>query len=263
MNPQTGLQNPDHVVARLREASAIPNVHFDTPAVVASAQRALRRRRRRQAIGGVVGAGLVAMTLAGPVHLAGVGTFTVPGGHQVRSWLGVVDPDTPAPAAGFDLSELLGHFVTRPPSAEQMATDVANLGAYVLPVLEELQPTWYEDGPCDILEYRRGTFSVDGVCGGRPGEQPFDDAARHDLDRILDAVERSGVHTDELMRAEYAPDGTVESAGFLLSDASIEWNWAYLYSPDTTPPEYQTRLGPVTVTAIGDTGWWFEQAPDD
>jgi hypothetical protein len=193
MSSQTGLHTPDDdVVARLRDASAVPDVRFDTPAVLATARQALRRRRRRQAFGGVVGVGLLALTLAGPVHLAGVGTLTIPGGHQVRTLLGVEDPDAPAPASGIDLTELLSPFDTEQPSPEQMAEEVASLRAYVLPVLEELEPTWYEEGPCDILEYPRGTFSEDGACGGRPAEQPFDAAARADLDRILDAVEQSG-----------------------------------------------------------------------
>ncbi len=263
MSPQPGLHSPDDVVARLRDASAVPDVQFDAPAMLATAQRALRRRRRRQAFGGGVAAGLVALTVAGPVHLEGVGTFAMPGGHEVRTLLGVADPDAPAPAAGFDLSELLSPFITQQPSPERMAEEVASLQALVLPVLEELEPTWYEDGPCDILEYPRGTFSVDGTCGGRPAEQPFDAAARADLDRILDAVEHSGVPTDELMSAEYAPDGTVESAGFLRSGGGIEWNFAYLYSPDERPAQWESSLGPITITPIADTGWWFEKSPND
>jgi hypothetical protein len=98
MSPHTGLHTPDDdVIARLHEASEIPDVQFDTPAVLAMARRVLRRRRRRQAFGAVIGAGLVAMTLAGPVHLAGVGSLTIPGSHQVRTLLGVEDPDAPLP----------------------------------------------------------------------------------------------------------------------------------------------------------------------
>jgi hypothetical protein len=263
MSSQSGLHTPDDVVARLRDASAVPNVRFDTPAVLATTQRALRQRRCRQAIGGVVGAGLLALTLAGPVHLAGVGTLTIPGGHQVRTLLGVEDADAPAPASGIDLTELLSPFDTEQPSPEQMAEEVASLRAYVLPVLEELEPTWYEEGPCDILEYPRGTFSDDGACGGRPAEQPFDVAARADLDRILDAVEQSGVPTNELMSARYSPDGTVESAGFLRSGGGIEWNFAYLYSPDKQPAKWESPLGPVVIASIADTGWWFEKSPND
>ena len=167
MSPRTGLDSPDDVVARLREAAhAVPDVRFDTPAVLASARRALRRRRRRQAVVGVVGAGLVALTVAGPVHLPGVGTFAMPGGHQVRVGLGVEDPDAPAPAAGFDLGELrewLAQFSSEPPSPETMAEDVAGLREHVLPVLEDVRPTWYEANQgCDVLEYPRGTFSDDG-----------------------------------------------------------------------------------------------------
>jgi hypothetical protein len=145
-----------------------------------------------------------------------------------------------------------------------MASEVARLRDHVLPVLEDLEPTWYEEGQCDILEYPRGTFSDDdGACGGRPTEQPFDAAARADLDRILDAVEQSGVPTNELTRARYAPDGTVEFVGFLRSGGGIEWNFAYLYSPDIQPAQWESPLGPVTVTPIADTGWWFERSPND
>ncbi len=265
MSPRTGPHPPDDVVARLREgAHAVPDARFDTPAVVATARRALHRRRRRQTLVGVVAAGLLALTVASPVHMPGVGTLTMPGGHQVRTVLGVEDPDAPAPAQpGFDLDELLGLFNSEPPSPEKMAEDVASLQTHVLPVLEELQPTWYEESPCDILEYPRGTFSDDGECGGRPGEQPFDDVARADLDRILDAVRRSGVPTHELMSATYAPDGALESAGFLRSGGGIRWNFAYLYSPHERPREWESDLGPVTITPIGDTGWWFEKSPDD
>ena len=60
--------------------------------------------------------------------------------------LGVEDPDAPAPASGIDLTELLSQFGTKQPSPEQMAEEVASLRAHVLPVLEELEPTWYEEG---------------------------------------------------------------------------------------------------------------------
>lgn len=265
MSPRTGPHTPDNVVARLREgAHAVPDVRFDTPAVVATARRALRRRRRRQAVVGVVAAGLIALTVVSPVHLPGVGTLTMPGSHQVRTALGVEDPDAPAPARpGFDLSELLEAFFTRQPSPETMANEVAKLRTRVLPVLEEVRPTWYEEGPCDILAYPRGTFSATGECAGRPAEQPFDDIARADLDRILHAVERSGVPTNKLTNARYARDGTVEAASFLRSGGGIEWNFAYLYSPDERPREWKSALGPVTITPIGDTGWWFEKSPND
>ncbi|GAA1017705.1 hypothetical protein Aple_024620 [Acrocarpospora pleiomorpha] len=265
MSPRTGPRTPDDVVTHLREAAhAIPDVRFDTPAVLATAQRALRRRRRRQTVAGAVTAGLLALTVASPVRLPGVGTLTMPGGHQVRTVLGLEDPAAPAPARpGFDLSELLGLFTSEPPSPETMAEEVASLQTHVLPVLKDIQPTWYEQAPCDILEYPRGTFSDNGTCGGRPAEQPFDALARANLNRILAAVEQSGVPTNELMNARYAPDGTVKSAGFLRSGGGIEWNFAYLYSPDEQPREWQSALGPVTITPIGDTGWWFEKSPND
>ena len=265
MSGETGSHaTDDAVVARLRDAAhAVPRVQVDPAAVLTTAKRALRRRRRRQSVAGVLIAGLLALMATSPVHLPGVGTVTMPGGHQVRAVLGVGDPAGPARAPGIDLGELFAHLDFGQPSPERMAEEVANLQRYVLPVLEEIRPTWYEHSSCDILEYPRGTFSDDGACGGRPAERRFDDVARADLDRILDAVDRSGVPTDELMSAQYAPDGGVLAAGFLRSGGGIEWNFAYLYSPVGQPRERETALGPVTVTPIGNTGWWFEKAPND
>jgi hypothetical protein len=204
------LHTPDDVVARLRDASAVPDVRFDTPAVLATARHALRRRRRRQTFVGAAAAGLLALTVAGPVHLPGGGVLAMPGGHQVRTWLGAEDPGEPAPAAGSGLGGPLGKFDAEP-SPEKMAEEVASLQTHVLPVLKELKATWYlEDDQCDSLQYPRGAFSDDGECEG----QPFDEVALADLDKILDAVDRSGVPTDRLLSATYAPDGTVESAEF-------------------------------------------------
>jgi hypothetical protein len=268
MSPRTDLHTPDDVVARLRQdAHAVPHVRFDTSAVLATARRALRRRRRRQAVVGVVGAGLVALTVAGPVHLSGVGTFAMPGGHQVRIALGVGDPDAPTPAAGFDLGELrdwLAQFSTEPPSPETMAEEAAGLQEHVLPVLEDIRPTWYEANQgCDVLEYPRGTFSDDGKCAGRAGEQQFDQLARTDLDRLVAAVRDSGVPSEELRSASYAPDGTVISASIARTGGGIEWNFSYLYSPESRPRDWESGLGPVTITPIGNSGWYFEQAPND
>jgi hypothetical protein len=110
------------------------------------------------------------------------------------------------------------------------------------------------------LPSRASTY---GRCGGRPGERPFDDAARADFDRIVDAVERSGVPSEELLRASYSADGSLFTAAFARAGGGIRWNYAYLYSPAARPPEHQNPLGPITVTPIGTTGWWFEKAPDD
>ena len=168
MSSQTGPHTPDDVVARLREAPCRSRRAVRHSAVLATARRALRRRRRRQSFAGVVGAGLLALTLAGPVHLAGVGTVTIPGGHQVRSLLGIEDPTGPPRRRH------------RPGGAARDSSTPAAVGRDdgrggrgpardVLPVLEELRPTWYEEGPCDILEYPRGTFSDDGDMRRAPG----------------------------------------------------------------------------------------------
>jgi hypothetical protein len=264
MTSRAGSHAPDDVVARLREgAHTVPPGHVDARAVLAAAQRALRRRRRRQTAACLAAAGLLGLTVASPVHVQGVGTLTMPGGYQVRRALGVQDVDAPAPAPGIDLGELLRLFTSEQPPPQTLAAEVAGLQSHVLPVVAELRPTWYEKSECTIVEYPRGTFSDDGRCGGRPGEQPFDDTAWADLDRILDAVERSGVPTDELANATYAVDGTIDSVAFLRSGGGIEWSFAYIYSPDRKPPEWESPLGPVTVTPVGDTGWWFERSPND
>jgi hypothetical protein len=264
MSPRTDLDTPDDVVARLREgAHAVPDVRIDTPTVVATARQALRRRRRRQAAVGVVAAGLVALTVASPVHVPGIGTLTMPGGQQVRTVFGVEVADSPGPAPGIDLGELFALFRADPPAPETMEREVASLQTHVLPLIEEIQATWYEESACNIVEYGRGTFSDDGECGGRPGEQQFDTESRADFDRLIDAVDRSGVATKELLNATYDPDGHIESAAFDRPGGGIQWNYAYIYSPDEKPREWDSPLGPVTVTPIGDTGWWFEKSPDD
>jgi hypothetical protein len=265
MSQHTAKPTPDDVVARLRDASAVPDVRFDTGAVLSTVQRAQRRRRRRQALVGVAAAGVLALTVAGPLRMPGVGTVTMPGGHELRTLLGVVDADAPAPPPGIDLNELLVRIGVEEPSPETMASEVERLQTEVFSVLLELQVTWYEsDSVCQIITYERGTFSDDGTCGGRPGEQPFDDVARADLDRLLAAVDRSGVPTDELANAAYGAGGRdIWMAGFLRAGGGIEWVYQYIYSPRSEPPEYQTALGPTTVTPIEGTDWYFEKAPND
>jgi hypothetical protein len=263
MTQHSTTPTPDDVVARLRGASAVPDARFDTGAVIAAVRRARRRRRRRQAVVGGAAAVLLAVTVAGPLRVPGVGTVTMPGGHQVRTLLGVVDADAPAPTPGIDLDELLASLRVEPPAPETMVADARSLQTHVFPVLDDVQATWYEDSECQIITYQRGTFSTDGTCGGRPAERPFDDVARADLDRLLAAVDRSGVPTDELTSATYGPDGEIRALGFLLAGGGIEWNYQYLYSPNQVPAEWESPLGPVTTTPIEGTDWYFEKAPND
>ena len=74
---------------------------------------------------------------------------------------------------------------------------------------------------------------------------------------------RAGSPPDELIERKVCPCGTVESAGFLRSGGGIPWNFAYLYSPDKRPPQWESPLDPVMITPIADTGWWFEKSPND
>jgi hypothetical protein len=125
-----------------------------------------------------------------------------------------------------------------------MAEEVASLQTHVLPLLEEIQPTWYEEASCDILEYPRGTFSDDGECGGRPAEQPFDDVAGADLDRLLDAVERSGVPTDELMSATYAQTAPSSLPGSYAPAAGSSGTSRTCTPPTNSHASGRARWGP-------------------
>ena len=58
------------------------------------------------------------------------------------------------------------------------------------------------------------------------------------------------------------PGGTV-TASIARTGGGIEWIFSYLYSPASRPREWESALGPVTITQIGDSDWYFEQAPND
>ncbi|MBI4943145.1 MAG: hypothetical protein HY830_20565 [Actinobacteria bacterium] len=230
------------VVARLRDgAHDVPPARVDPGAVLDSARRALRRRRRLQSCAAVAVV-LLAGTLTGPVHLPGIGTVAVPGSATVRRIAGL-GGDAPGPAA--------------------TARETARLERAVLPVAQELQATWFERSSCSILVYRRGVFSASGTCTGRPGERRFDSTARTDFERLAEAVRRSGVPTDELADATYAPDGSVRTAVFLRAGGGIDQEDSYVYSPSAQPQVPRTALGPGTVTPAGTTGWWFVRTPGD
>jgi hypothetical protein len=136
----------------------------------------------------------------------------------------------------------------------ELAGETARLQREVLPVLAELQVTWFEKGPCALLADRRGMFTTDGTCaGGREGERTFDTTARADLDRILAALARTGVATKDRATAIYDADGTLSTAGFSLTDTT-----SYLYSPSHPPSEWDSPLGRVKQRPISTPGWYLQ-----
>jgi hypothetical protein len=232
------LPTPDDaVVAYLRaRAPGVPAVRFDTRAVTARARGALRRRRLRNSLVAAAGAITVyfGLALAGPVPVPGGGEVSVPGSRAVRA---MVAEFVPGPA----------------PGPEDWNDDVDRLERHVLPVLTELQVSYYllEEGPCRILKYSRGDYSDQDNCEDMT---PFDPQATADFDRVTRAVERSGVAVE---RMGSGPGGFY----IRLKDSSWQYNWEYVHMPgvDTPPPvtfpeERWTRIR-------GD--WWFHRAHDD
>jgi hypothetical protein len=81
------------------------------------------------------------------VPVPGVGTVTVPGSRSVRAMLADFVPN-------------------RVPGPDKWKADVDSLEAELLPVLEELEVSYYllHEGPCRIIEYSRGDFSDQDDC---------------------------------------------------------------------------------------------------
>jgi hypothetical protein len=149
-----------------------------------------------------------------------------------------------------------------PQRPSKLAADVAALDA-VVPLLEELRVTDFEASPyCLNLAYVRGAFghlAQDGC--QRAGTVEFDALALDDHARLAAAIEASGIATDRLRVATYAPDGALETAWFMLTDASIEENGEYLYDPTDAEPK-QDVPNELTFTRINDA-WWFVWSRDD
>jgi hypothetical protein len=149
-----------------------------------------------------------------------------------------------------------------PQQPSKLAADVAALDA-VVPLLEELRVTDFEASPyCRNLAYRRGAFghlAQDGC--QRAGTVEFDEVALADHGRLAEAIEASGVTTGRLREATYTPDGDLETAWFMLNDASIDENGDYLYDPTGAEPKDDVP-GEQTFTRINDA-WWFVWSRDD
>jgi len=236
--PRDALHD-DAFVAYLRtRAPGLPTPRFDARTTTSRARRALRRRRLRHSVMALAGAATAYLTfaLAGPLPVPGAGTVVgVPGGESVQ-----------------DLARDL--FPVGPPGPGRRQADVDRLETDVLPVVEELELSLYllTAGPCRILEYPRGDYrDGDPQCGDLV---PFDPGARADFDKVTDAVERSGVAVERILR-----DGT--GTYVQLIDHSWQYNWQYVYlsgvgsPPTTTHPSEQW-------THIRDN-WWLHRAHDD
>jgi hypothetical protein len=232
------LPSDDAVVAYLRaHAPGLPTARFDARAVTSGARGALRRRRLRNSVLAVAGAATtyLALALAGPLPVPGLGAVSLPGGHALRGVVGGFVPDVLGP--------------------DQWHADVDRLEAEVLPVVEDLRVYYYllHPGPCRVLEYARGDYR-----DGDPEEcgdlVPFDAEARADFDEMTDAVARSDVAVERIFR---------DRGGIYvqLEDYSWQYNWEYVYLPDGGSPP-ATRW-PVEEWTHIRGNWWFHRTHDD
>ncbi|MBX6751878.1 MAG: hypothetical protein IRY85_19835 [Micromonosporaceae bacterium] len=243
----------DDVVARLRDgAPNYPDFGPDAGHMLIAARRALRRRRSRQAIGGVaaVMAVVVGLTAAGPIDVPGYGMFVMPGGYDLGSLLNQGEPPT---------------FPRR-----QLLDDVGRLERHVLPVVEELGLTLYIDhstpgGPsCRVFTWSHGAFRDRNSDCANPDdpELPFDAESTTAFTRVADAIDASGV---DVYRIDQRGWGSGPS--FHLQDSSWLWNWYYSYVPGTPadgPDEVRTQTPRGVRLQVHVTGdWWFTVEPDD
>jgi hypothetical protein len=245
MDPTHEPRDPmtdDAVVAYLRaHAPGLPAVRFNGPAVTAHARGVLRRRRQSRiristATLAAATAVYLALAFAGPVPVPGIGTVNVPGSHTLHGLVkDILPPQIPGP--------------------DQWLADVDRLEAYVVPVVEELNVSFYgpESHGCRYLEYSRGGYQDGDGCRA-DGNPPFDTQARIDFDRVAYAIERSGVVVERIDRSQ-------AGIHIRLKDNSWQYDWEYAYMPDGgTPPT--TGRQEVQLTNIRGT-WWFVREFDD
>ena len=155
--------------------------------------------------------------------------------------------------------------IASPPSAKQQSEEVAALQTHVLPVVNDLRVTWYlSEGLRDgSIYWKRGKFTTDRKRAREDGVELFDDETEAAYGQFAQAIRASGVPTNRLVEAQFAVDGTLRSASFRRRGGGIRFVFTYIYSPGTKPPEWSSNLGPVVLTRIADSDWWFERSPDD
>jgi len=150
----------------------------------------------------------------------------------------------------------------RPPDPAQMAAETGRLDQ-VLPLLEELGVTRFtaEDG-CTWIIYARGRFFDGGESCQPGGAGPFDDAARADHARLLEAIEAAGAPTRRMLNATIGSDGRLGTALFLHSAHPFPSYWTYLYDPGNVEPKVDGGRLEVKHTRVN-AGWWFVSSLDD
>ncbi len=152
-----------------------------------------------------------------------------------------------------------------PPSVKRQSEEVAALQTHVLPLVRDLQVTWYlnEGLGSGSIYWKQGNFTMDPSRAREDGDNVFDNVTEASYKRFTQAIRASGVPTNRLINAQFKADGTIRSASFKRSGGGIKFVYTYIYSPAAKPAEWTSRLGPVVLTRVGDSDWWFEQSPDD
>ena len=152
-----------------------------------------------------------------------------------------------------------------PPSAKRQAKEVAALESHVLPLVENLRATWYlnEGSGSGSINWKRGNFTNDPARARQDGDALFDNETEASYEQFAQAIRASGVPTNRLRDAQFAADGTLRSASFQRRGGGLKFVFTYIYSPEAKPAEWKSNLGPVVLTRIGDSDWWFEQSPND
>jgi len=151
------------------------------------------------------------------------------------------------------------------PSAERQAEEVAALETHVLPLVKDLRATWYlnERFGGGHIHWQRGHFTNDPERAREQGDTLFDKETEKAFAQLSQAIGASEVPIQRLREATFADDGTLRAAAFQRRGGGIELVFTYIYSPGAQPEEWTSPLGPVVLTRIGGSDWWFEQSPDD
>jgi len=151
------------------------------------------------------------------------------------------------------------------PSVRRQSEEVAALETHVLPLVKDLRATWYlnERFGSGSIYWKRGNFTKDPARARQDGDNVFDKETEESFKQFSQAIRASGVPTNRLREAKFADDGTLRTASFQRRGGGLEFVLTYIYSPGAKPEEWTSTLGPVVLTRIGDSDWWFEQSPDD
>lgn len=148
------------------------------------------------------------------------------------------------------------------PAPAEMAAEAERL-KQVLPLLEDIGVTGFtaEDG-CTWITYARGSFFDGGESCQPGGAGPFDDIARADHARVLDALEATRAPTRRMNGATIGPDGRLRTARFVHSAHPFPDFWEYLYDPGDVEPKVDGGRLEVRHTRVN-AGWWFVSLLDD